>query len=480
MRNLLPATLCACLLGILTTACGGQSPQSAPPSQSTSGGTSGGPRLGWDQSAPSAEELRRYSFVLYVDGNPVPLSAATCGALAPDSQTAPCTSPLPALPAGQHTLEMTTRMTENGVVLESARSAPITYTVGGAATASVTEGARAPGADTGSVAELPYVVEAVVEGLDMPSALARLPDGRWLIAERGGRIRLAEGSTLRSEPAAELPDADPADDAHVSLAVAPDFAASRHVYVAYAALGADGARTGRVVRFRETGGTLGEPAVIVDSLPAASAAPRMRIGADGKIYVGTTTADASESDDLGSDAGKILRFNLDGTTPADNPVSSSPVFSFGYPGRFDFDWDPAGGNPWYVETTDAGAFLGRSEAGGAGVRAAELGSVRPAGVAFHAGNTLAEWRGSLFIAAQDLRCVLRVSGLSASPPHPVVARLFATSYGRIVAVFSGDDGLYFATGNGGTDPQGRPTDAVFRVRDTGTGTATGPVASREP
>lgn len=92
MRDVLRATLLAWFVAALTTACGGQSPQSAPPSQSAPDASSGGPRIAWDQFAPSADELRRYSFVLYVDGNSVGLPGATCGALAPDSLNAPCLS----------------------------------------------------------------------------------------------------------------------------------------------------------------------------------------------------------------------------------------------------------------------------------------------------------------------------------------------------------------------------------------------------
>ncbi len=459
MRNLLLATTCACLLGILTVACGGDDSREPSPGQSA-----WVPRLAWDQFAPSAGELRRYSFVLYVDGSPVPLPGATCGALAAETLTASCLSPLPAMAPGQHTLEMATRVTENGVVIESARSAPITYTVGGSATASVTEGARASGADTESVAELPYVVELVVEGLDHPSALVRLPDGRLLIAERGGRIRVAEGGELRPEPAAELHEADPTDDAPVSIAVAPDFAESRHVFVAYAAMGADGARTGRVVRFREAGGTLGEPAIVVDGLPAELAAPRMRIGPDAKIYLATSALDTEDSGNLGSYGGKILRFNLDGTTPADNPIRSSPVFSFGYRGRLDFDWASDNGSPWHVEGDDEGAFLGRSDAGSLGGRVVDLPSARPAGIAFHFGETPAEWRGSLFVAASDEQCLLRVSGLSASPPRAAVERVL-DGFGRIVAVLSAADGLYFATATSDANGEGKSAGAVYRVRD---------------
>lgn len=91
--------------------------------------------------------------------------------------------------------------------------------------------------------------------------------------------------------------------------------------------------------------------------------------------------------------------------------------------------------------------------------------IQAVGVAFHAGATLAAWRNSLFLAAPDQECLYRVSGLSSSPPEPAVERLLANSFGRIVAVLSSHDGLYFATANGGTDDSGRPADVVFRIRD---------------
>ena len=476
MRNPLLAITCACLLGILTAACGSED------SQPDASRSAGGPRLAWDQFAPGVEELRRYSFVLYVDGSPVPLPGATCGALAPDTPSAQCTSPLPALTAGQHTLELATRVTENGIVIESARSASIAYTVGSTGFASGTAGARAaiPGAGSGSppgdtssgtgqaTGESPFIVETVVTGLDSPSALARLPDGRLLIAERRGLIRIAEGGVLRPEPAAELPGADFADDARVSLAVAPDFAASGHVYVAYAALDAEGARTGLVVRFRETGGTLGELAVVIDRLPAELAAPSLLIGPDGMLHVATSALDAEESADLSWYAGKVLRFSPDGTAPADNPMRSSPVFSSGYRSRFDLDRDPVGGSLWHVDTAASGATLGRSEAGRQAVRTADLGSIRPAGMAFYAGEALPEWRGSLFIALPDEHCVLRVSGLSASPPNPVVERVLS-GFGRIVAVLSAPDGLYVATAASAAFGEGTSAGAVHRVRDQASG-----------
>ncbi len=471
MRILLRKALLPCLVAALAVACGGSPSDSSPPPGS--GSPTGGPRLAWDQFAPGADELGRYSYVLYVDGAVLPLPGAACGALAAATLTAACTAPLPALSPGQHTLEMATRVTENGVVLESAKSESITYNAGGTATGSVTQGAQAGGSGgEGSIeatGEPPYAVEAVVTGLDGPIGLARLPDGRLLIAERGGAIRIAErGGVLLSQPAALLPDADPAVEAVASLAPAPDFEARRHLYVGYAAIDPQGARTGRVVRFREAGGALGEAAVILDGLPAALAAPRVAIGPDGSLYVATSSAGSGEAADLGSYAGKILRFGLDGAAPADNPWPASPVYGFGYRELRGIGWEGHTGILWALETDKVGAALLRAAAGGPGARVAALGETGPARMAFlPAGATgaPAAWRGSLFVAAPAQQCLLRVGGLSASPADPAVERLFQGSFGRIGLVLAADDGLYFATSNGAAGGNARAGGVVYRVRE---------------
>ncbi len=323
----------------------------------------------------------------------------------------------------------------------------------------------------------PFTIDMVASGLDRPTSLAKLPDGRLLIAERQGRIRIAEAGRLLDAPAAELADADTESDGGLSLAVAPDFATTRHVYVSYTARDAEGSRVGRVIRFREVGGILGESAVVLDGLPAEAGAPRAKFGPDGALYVGTAAPDSKEAGDLGSYSGKLLRFTADGMTPPDNPIRHSPVFSAGYRGRLDFDWEPATKTLWDVETNPDGVSLGRADFERRGERVFRLEGIQVAGVAFHGGAIPAAWRNSLFLASPDQECLYRVSGLSPSPPAPAIERLSAHSYGRIVAVLSGDDGLYFATGNGGTDGQGRPTDAVFRIRDTGT--VAGPATPRE-
>jgi glucose/arabinose dehydrogenase len=465
--------LLACLASALAIACGGSSSDSPGPSQPGPGSPPAGPKLAWDQFAPSADELRGYSYVLYIDGTAVPLPGAACGTLPPETLVAACTAPLPAMAPGQHTLAMATRATVNGVVLESALSEPISYSAGGTTAGAVTQGVQAEGSEGEkslvAAGERPYAVDAVVTGLDGPAALAILPDRRLLIAERGGIIRVADrGGARVPEPAGQLPHADPAAGAVVSLAVAPDFDASRHVYVGYATIDSQGAPTGRVVRFREAGGALGEPAVILDGLPASLAAPWVAIGPDGALYVGTSSADAGEAADLGSYAGKILRFRLDGATPADNPWPASPVYGFGYRGVRGIGWDGQTGILWALETDKEGAALSRAEAGWPGAPAVALGQTGPARMAFlpaRATGAPAVWRGSLFVAAPAQQCLLRVSGLSASPAVRAVERLFEGEFGRIGLVLAADDGLYFATSNSAAGGNARAGDVVYRVRE---------------
>jgi glucose/arabinose dehydrogenase len=463
VRDILTAAVFVCALVLALAAC--SSPKATKPSAPAElppGSINGTERLGWDQQAPDADEFRDYSWALYVDGTPVVLTSATCGELAGDGPTASCLSPLPPLQPGQHTLELGTRFTRYGTVLESARSEALVVTVVRTAlTSSASAAPRTLRLDRAtdraqSDADEPFVVERVVDGLDRPSSIAWLPDGRLLVAERGGRIRLVEADRLRDEPAAVLTDADDEVEQWASVAVAPDFEQSRHVFVAYAVRSGDGPRPGRIVRFRDVGGTLGEPAVVVDDLPRTGRAPLVRFGPDGAMYVATDVVEARDAEDLGALAGKVLRFTVSGATPRDNPFGASPVFVAGLRGRHDFDWARSSGELWHLEEDAGGVFLRRSRAGGEMTVRVPGGPI--AGMVFHSGASPAAWKGSLLLASPGDECLYRVSGLDYPSPKPVVERLLANRVGRIVAIASGKDGLYIATGGSGVG-------AVYRIRD---------------
>jgi aldose sugar dehydrogenase len=117
----------------------------------------------------------------------------------------------------------------------------------------------------------------------------------------------------------------------LGMVLHPDFTNQPFVYVVYNY--SSGGYKEKVVRFSFTGTALNSPFTIIDNIPAASIhnGSRLVITPDLKLFI--TTGDAANtalSQNTSSLAGKILRLNLDGTVPADNPLPGNPVWSWGH------------------------------------------------------------------------------------------------------------------------------------------------------
>lgn len=184
-------------------------------------------------------------------------------------------------------------------------------------------------------------VETFVAGLEVPWSLAFTSSTRMLVTERPGRVRVIENGVLGEAPLAVIADVESRGETGLmGLALAPDYPASRLIYLSYAYTAAGGIQV-RVVRFHDDGSRLSQRKVIIEGLPAARfhAGCRLRFGPDGKLYVttgdATTREIAQKIDSLG---GKTLRLNPDGTIPPDNPFPGSPIFSLGHRNSQGFDW----------------------------------------------------------------------------------------------------------------------------------------------
>ena len=313
-----------------------------------------------------------------------------------------------------------------------------------------------------------FRVEIVATNLDIPWSLAFAPDGRLFVTERPGRVRIHNLSAGSSEVALTLDDVFAQGEAGgLGLALDPNFAQTRYVYLYYSARVARGA-VNRIARYREADGRLGERTVLLDNIPAAGIhdGGRLRFGPDGLLYATAgDAADTANSQDLASTSGKILRLNPDGTTPRSNPFSS-PIYSYGHRNPQGIDWHPATGELWgsehgsvgndEINVIDAGANYGwpRIEAAQTmtNMRAPITfysPSIAPSGASFYTGQRFAAFSNNFFVATLRGGHLLRLRLDGTARRIAAQERLLENEFGRLRDVVTGpDDFLYFATSNG--------------------------------
>jgi glucose/arabinose dehydrogenase len=314
-----------------------------------------------------------------------------------------------------------------------------------------------------------FRVETVVQSLDIPWAMAFAPDGRLFMTERAGRVRILNLAASTSELALTVEDVFAQGEAGVlGLALDPQFAETRWVYVYYTATLSGGRGINRVVRYREVNSRLVERVVLLDNIPAAQIhdGGRLRFGPDGLLYI--TAGDAAVtalSQDLASYAGKFLRLNRDGSVPRDNPFAS-PIYSYGHRNPQGFDWHPSTGELWASEHGATGNDEINVIRGGANYgwpriegSAAMPGmetpitsyspAIAPSGTSFYRGSRFPGFSGHLFVAtlrgSHLLR--LRIDGRRIVGEE----QLLEGRFGRIRDVVSGPDGYLYLCTNSGTD-----------------------------
>ncbi|MDP2663132.1 MAG: PQQ-dependent sugar dehydrogenase, partial [Dehalococcoidia bacterium] len=167
-------------------------------------------------------------------------------------------------------------------------------------------------------------VEVLVTRLQTPWAIDFAPDGRIFLTERPGRIRVIKNGQLQTEPWLTLNVAETGEAGLLGLALDPQFAQNRFIYVAYTYRTGTGGLQNRLVRLREdpTTGQGAVDKVLLDGVAAGANhnGGRVKFGPDGKLYwTMGETFNRPLAQDLASLNGKILRLNPDGTIPADNP-----------------------------------------------------------------------------------------------------------------------------------------------------------------
>ncbi len=195
--------------------------------------------------------------------------------------------------------------------------------------------------------------EAFVTGLSNATAIAQAPDGRLFIAEQGGTLRVVKNGVLLGTPFVSLTVDANNERGLLGVALHPDFANNGFVYVYYTAT--QPTIHNRISRFTASGDVAAPNSeLILADLPTLGAGNHnggaLHFGTDGKLYVGVGENNVgTNAQDLNTPLGKMLRFNDDGTIPADNPFCTTTgnnacaVWAYGLRNPFTFAIQPVTG-----------------------------------------------------------------------------------------------------------------------------------------
>lgn len=296
-------------------------------------------------------------------------------------------------------------------------------------------------------------VETIVEGLAHPWGLQFLPDGRALITERPGTLRIVAKDGTMSEAIPGPPKVVAVDQGGLlDVRLAPDFASSGRIYLSFAEA-RDGDKNGTSVASARLvldgkGGKLEDVTVIFRQEPAYASGyhfgSRIVIARDGTLFVtlGERNFLRAEAQNPANDIGKIVHINADGTPAADNPKLpgwAPEVWSIGHRNVQGAAIDPTTGDLWTVEHgAKGGDELNTPKAGknygwpiityGVDYSGARIGegtakegmeqpvyywvpSIATSGLTFYTGGLFPEWKGNLFVgglkATQLQRLVLK-------------------------------------------------------------------------
>nr|WP_242482502.1 PQQ-dependent sugar dehydrogenase [Thiocystis violacea] len=316
----------------------------------------------------------------------------------------------------------------------------------------------APIAPTGDVPEAQgWRTEVVVDGLEHPWSIAWLPDGSALVTERPGRLRIIRDGRLDPRPIAGVPEVLAyAQGGLLDIAVHPDFARNRLIYLTYATGTKDANRT-TLARARLSGARL-EGLEVIFRNPDTKADGQhfgsrllwlpdktllMSIGDGGNPPVSFDGENIrNQAQRLGTFFGKIIRLKDDGSVPADNPFvheqgARPEIYTYGHRNIQGLARDPETGDVWanehgarggdelnriipgqnygWPEVTYSKEYWGprisdlKSRSGVRDPRVVWTPSKAPSGLVVYRGNRYPGWTGNLFSGALKFRQIRRIT-----------------------------------------------------------------------
>lgn len=330
-----------------------------------------------------------------------------------------------------------------------------------------------------TVQDAAFDIQILSQGLTHPWELVWSNDNYIWMTERGGKISRVNPDNGNVSAVFTIPDVKSTGEGGLlGMVLHPAFNENPHVFVAYN-YDKSGTYAEKIVKYTYNGSTLINPMIILDNIPASSIhnGCRLLISSDLKLFISTGDAsNQASAQNINSLSGKILRLNLDGTVPQDNPIASNPVWSFGHrnpqglvfvkgnlfssehgPNTDDeinqilknrnYGWPSVNG---FCNESGEQSFCNSNNV------VEPLKSWTPtlavSGMDFYDHGAIPQWKNSLILATLKDQTLYQLKFDASTSKIEEIKEIFRNTYGRLRDVCSAPDGRVFvATSNGSND-----------------------------
>lgn len=345
------------------------------------------------------------------------------------------------------------------------------------------------------------VADTVITGLNVPWELKYGPDDHLWMTEREGKVSrvnpttgirevILDASTANGGPVYQI-----SESGMLGFTFHPQFPDSSFIYLVYTYRLSGNTRE-RMVKYTYDGDSLINPQTIIEGILGNSThnGSRIIVGPDSKLYM--TTGDAQtqpNAQNTTSVNGKVLRFNLDGTIPIDNPIAGSPVWNWGHRNAQGLAYGPTGilyssehgpNNDDEINIISAArnygwpTVMGLCDTPGETTFCTDSNvvesifnwtpTIAPADLVYYDHPSIPEWQGSLLLSVLKNKRLIRLTLNAAGDAITTETSYFINQWGRLRDICVGPDGTIYLATNGATSGNSDPnTHSIIRLRNLG-------------